>query len=340
MGAKRPNIETFIKTLRCKPADYIPLAELGIAPQIKEQFLNRPVQTVKDDLEFWYTAGYDYIKLQPDVKYTIGGELTELGDDATREWATEAGGLIQSWEDFETYPFPKPEDVAYTRFDELRSELPDGMGIVGQYGDIFTLSWELMGLENYSFALYENPKLVQAITDKIGATILSMFRHMADDDSVRVLWYSDDIAFNTGLLMSPDVLRTYFFPWLKAIGNLAREAGKPLIYHSDGVLFEVLDDILACGVHALHPIEPKAMDIRQVRAQVGGRLALIGNLDVGDVLTQGTPDTVRSAVKKNIEWMGSAPGYCLGSGNSIPEYVPIENYRAMLEAAYEYGGGR
>ncbi|NOZ75554.1 MAG: nucleoside 2-deoxyribosyltransferase [FCB group bacterium] len=337
---KRPNINVFLKTLRCEPAEYIPIAELGIAPQIKEKFLGRPITSIQDDLDFWFRAGYDYIKIQPEVKYSIGGKLTELGDDATREWATEAGGLIQSWEDFENYPFPKPEDVVYSRFDQARNIVPEGMGVVGQYGDIFTLSWELMGLENYSFALFENPDLVQAVTGKIGETILSMFKVMADDDSVDALWYSDDIAFNTGLLMSPDVLRTYFFPWLKAIGELASASGKPLIYHSDGVLFDVLDDIMDCGVSALHPIESKAMDIGTVRQKVGDRLALIGNLDVGDILTRGTPAIVREAVQTNIREMEGIPGYCLGSGNSIPEYVPIKNYRAMLEAAFDFGGGR
>ncbi|MFQ6615020.1 MAG: uroporphyrinogen decarboxylase family protein, partial [Fidelibacterota bacterium] len=170
--------------------------------------------------------------------------------------------------------------------------------------------------------------------------ILSMFKVMADDDSVNALWYSDDIAFNTGLLMSPEVLRIYFFPWLKAIGDLASASGKPLIYHSDGVLFDVLDDIMDCRVNALHPVEPKAMDIRKVRQKAGNRLALIGNLDVGDILTRGTPESVRQAVRRNLSWMEGTPGYCLGSGNSIPEYVPIENYRAMLEAAFEFGGGR
>ncbi len=340
MSPLRPDIETLVNTLMRRESRYIPLAELGIAPSIKEKFIGRPVRSVKDDIEFWYRAGYDYIKLQPSVRYLIGGKTTELGDDATREWAAESDGLIKTWQDFNNYPFPEPEDVSYERFDQARNHLPDGLGIIGQYGDIFTLSWELMGLENFSFALFENPDLVKAVVDKVGFTILSMFEVMAQDEDIQILWYSDDIAFNTGLLMSPDVLKIYFFPWLKAIGKLAKESGKPLIYHSDGLLNNVLEDIIKCGVDALHPIEPKAMDIREVRLQVGQRLALIGNIDVGDILTRGTPERIREQVRQNIEWMDSYPGYCIGSGNSIPEYIPIENYKAMLDAAIEYGGGR
>ncbi|RMF10026.1 MAG: nucleoside 2-deoxyribosyltransferase [Candidatus Neomarinimicrobiota bacterium] len=340
MMTLRPNIDVLLKTLRCEPAAYIPVAELGIAPQIKSLFLGKAIRTLADEIEFWTQAGYDYVKIQPEVKYQIGGRLTALGDDSQREWATEEAGLITSWDAFESYPFPTPEDVSYRRLDAVRDVLPEGLGVVGQYGDIFTLTWELMGLENFSFALFENPDLVRAINDRVGRTILSMFERFAQDEAVDILWYSDDIAFNTGLLMSPEVLEQVFFPWLDQIGALARAAGKPLIYHSDGVLFDVLDRLQAAGISALHPIEPKAMDIREVRRRASPGLALIGNVDVGDVLTRGTPTTVREQVRRNIEWMGGEPGYCLGSGNSIPEYVPLDNYRALLEAAFEFGGGR
>jgi uroporphyrinogen decarboxylase len=164
-----------------------------------------------------------------------------------------------------------------------------------------------------------------------------MFEYYAQSDAVDVIWYSDDIAFTQGLLVSPDTLRLYFFPWLKKIGDLARGSGKPFMYHTDGVLWEVMEDILACSVDALHPIEPKAMDITEVKRRYGDKLCLIGNVDV-DLLARGTPDEIRRQVRFNIENVGFNGGYCVGSGNSIPEYVKYENYLALLEAAREYGG--
>jgi len=100
----------------------------------------------------------------------------------------------------------------------------------------------------------------------------------------------------------------------------------------------VLDDIIDNGVLALHPIEPKAMDIYELKRQYYGRLAVVGNLDLGSTLTRGTPEEVRDDVRKHIARLAPGGGYAVGSSNTIPNYVPIENYKAMVEAVFEFGG--
>ena len=210
------------------------------------------------------------------------------------------------------------------------------MGVIGQYGDIFTMVWELMGFENFSYALFDNPDLITALFDKIGNLVLSMFECFAQSDAVDVIWYSDDIAYISGLMVSPAVLSQYFFSWLEKIGDLAKEYNKPFIYHSDGNLFKVMEDIINSGVDALHPIEPQAMDIAEVKKRYGDKLSLIGHVDV-DLLSRGTEEEIRKKVKSNIEKASYNGGYCVGSGNSIPDYVKFENYVAMLEAAREFG---
>jgi uroporphyrinogen decarboxylase len=136
--------------------------------------------------------------------------------------------------------------------------------------------------------------------------------------------------------MSPEVLHKFFFPWLKKIGELAKMAGKPLLYHSDGILFDVMEDLISCGIDALHPIEPQAMDLAEVKNRYGDRLCLMGHIDV-DMLCRGSKEEIRRQVRKNIEVAAQNGGYCLGSGNSIPHYVNFENYVAMLEARDEFG---
>ena len=336
-----PNIEAFIKTLRRGKAAYIPLVELGVHPKIKERFLGRPLLSLKDEVDFWYKAGYDYVKLQPLANFNPGAEEEKVqqvkGDGSlSYNWATEGRGLITTVKDFENYIFPKAEDFDYSRFEQLKELLPEGMGVIGQYGDIFTMTWEMMGFEGFSMALFENPELIKALNDKIGELVLSMFEYFAQNDVVDVIWFTDDIAFSNALLMSPQVLHEYFFPWLKRIGDLAKAANKPFMYHSDGVLWDVLEDIIACGVDALHPIEPKAMEIAEVKQRYGDRLCLLGHVDV-DLLSRGTAEQVRQQVKHNIEAAGYNGGYMVGSGNSIPDYVNYDNYLAMMDAAREFG---
>ncbi len=340
--ATRPDIGQFITTLRRGKGSYVPNAELGVHPKIKELLLGQPVRMLKDEVEFWYKAGYDYVKLQPLADFNpahMGPEAPmTYNPDGTvfRKWASSGEGIITNVEKYEKYVFPKARDFGYKNFEQVTSLLPEGLGVIGQYGDIFTMTWDLMGFETFSTALYESPTLVEELNRRLGELVVSMFEHFADSDAVNVLWYSDDIAYASGLMVSPAVLNKYFFPWLEQIGSLAKKSGKPLIYHTDGVLFDVFDRIIACGVDAIHPIEPKAMEIAEVKQRVGNRLCLMGHVDV-DLLSRGTEAEVRDRVRCNIEAAAYNGGYCVGSGNSIPEYVRFENYVAMLEAVREFG---
>lgn len=341
MNSPKPDIENFINTLYNKKTGYIPLAELGVHPKIKSHFLEREISGLKDEIDFWFRAGYDYLKMQPKADFNpakIGvEEKLTYNDDGTvfRKWASEGSGVISNEKDFNNYIFPSKNDFDYSDFENVKQFLPDGLGVVGQYGDIFTMTWEMMGFENFSLAAFENPELIEQLNSRIGELVLSMFHNLAQSENVNALWYSDDIAYTNGLLVSPDLLDKYFFPWLKKIGDLAKQYNKPLIYHSDGILFDVMDKIIDCGVNAIHPIEPKAMDIKEVKDRYGDKLCLIGNIDV-DLLARGTVEEIKKNVFDNIEKIGDRGGYCVGSGNSIPEYVKFENYTAMIEAVQQY----
>ena len=335
-----PKIDSFISTLKRGNANYFPLAELGVHPRIKELYLGKSINTLKDEVDFWLSAGYDYIKLQPKADFNpskIGVDKNvSFNDDGSifRKWASENKGVINSFDDFKSYKFPSSADFDYSNFENIKSLLPEGMGVVAQYGDIFTMTWEMMGFESFSLALFENEELVNTLNNELGNLVLSMFEYFVQSDVVDVIWYSDDIAYTNGLLVSPDVLNKYFFPWLKNIGKLAKRYNKPLIYHSDGLLYDVMDNIIASGVDAIHPIEPKAMHIADVKQRYGDKLCLIGNIDV-DLLSRGSVNDIRQNVYKNIEDAGYNGGYCIGSGNSIPEYVKLENYIAMIETVKE-----
>lgn len=342
---REPNFERLRTALLCGEPDYVPLVELGIAQCIKEGYLQKRITGMADEVEFWRAAGYDYVKLQPiinmnpgDVQPKEGKKTTPIAEEGTqRKWASEHSGVITSQEDFEAYRWPTPESVDYSRFETITQVLPDTMKVIGQYGDIFTMVWEMMGFENFSVLLYENPELIEQMFETIGTIVYNLFENMVTFDCVRSLWYSDDIAYANGLIVSPEVLRQYFFPWLAKIGNLARQHNLPFLYHTDGVLWDVFDDIIACGVHAIHPIEPKAMDIVKVKEQVKGKLCVVGNVDLGYTLTRGTPEETAEEVKEKIRLLAPGGGYCLGSSNSVPDYVKVENYRAMVETTKAFG---
>jgi len=340
------------KVLLCQgEPDRVPLAELIVDPYVMHQYMGKPCWEAKlnerlpDYLDFWHTAGYDYLKLSPsltlnpaDRKPKEGERRSDASDlDQARSWAPEGTGFITSMQEFESYQWPKLNEIDYSVFDRVQPLLPDGMKIIGQYGDIFTFTWEFMGFEQFSYALVEQPELVEAIFNKIGEIEYSLFSHMAEVPNMGAIWYSDDIAYTEGLLISPATLRKYLFPWMKKIGDLCKQHNLPFLYHTDGVLWEVMDDLLDCGINALQPIEPKAMDIVDVKKRLAGKVAVIGNIDLGYTLTRGTPEEVAAEVKQRIKEVGPGGGYALGSSNTVPNYVPVQNYRAMVETCLQFG---
>jgi uroporphyrinogen decarboxylase len=79
------------------------------------------------------------------------------------------------------------------------------------------------------------------------------------------------------------------------------------------------------------------MDIVEVKRKWGKHLALIGNIDLGHTLTRGTPQEVEAEVRQRLRELAPGGGYCLGSSNSIASYVPLANYKAMIEATLRWG---
>ena len=107
-----PDIENLITTIKRKKGKRVPLIELGVHPKIKEKFIGKPIQTIEDDINFWVSAGYDYIKLQPKADFDPADKkkvqsLNSNEGDAAFQWASERKGIISTVEDYEQYVFPE-----------------------------------------------------------------------------------------------------------------------------------------------------------------------------------------------------------------------------------------
>ncbi|RKY54942.1 MAG: nucleoside 2-deoxyribosyltransferase [Candidatus Neomarinimicrobiota bacterium] len=335
---RKPNFEHFQQTLFNKTNDYIPLIELGIHPDMRKAILGKPATSVKDEIAFMRGLGYDFIKVQPGIHIETNRSIAKNANVATdRSWSSEHDGVVTDWESFEKYQWAKINDLEFSRLEEAGKLIPDDMGIIGQYGDIYTTVWEMMGFENFSMKMYEDPDLIVAIFDKIGKLVLSMFETMASMDFVKVLWYSDDLAYSSGLMVNPDFYREHLFPYLKRIGELAKNRNIPFIYHSDGVLYDIMPDLIEdIGINSLHPVEPISMDMAKLKDRVGDKICLCGGIDV-DQLCRATPDEIRDLTRKFINIAKGKGGWCAGSSNSIPEYVKPENYLAMIETVLKEG---
>src|SRR5512133_2979011 len=325
--------------------DRVPIMEQNIDRDVKKAFLGRAPENLDDEVEFWMAAGYDYVPLAVGLRTAIristgliqaDAGVTDLSralkiaktrysviEDEERErgWAEEGTGIIAGRAEFEAIKWPDPDAMDYSVFEEVKRYLPEGAKVIASIGYIFSTAVRLMGFQNFCEKLIDEPDLVERVIDTIGSIQLKVFERVVAMDVVGATWHPDDVAYGTGLMIAPRYLRKFHWPWYREMGRISRMLGKPLLYHSDGKLDEALDDIVECGVTTLHPIEPKLMDIVQVKRQYGHKLSLIGNLDLNYLLPFGTPEEVDAEVRRLIREIAPGGGYAVGSGNSVTEYV-------------------
>ena len=343
-----PDFARVLTALHRGQPDRVPLGEVSVDPEVKDAFLGRPISTLADEVDFWIQAGYDYIAIDTDlyaapaIQDRILHPLENTAQQYTgarpdRGWVGSAAAVIRTREDVARFPWPRAQDIDLSVYDRLPPLLPNKMKALVTIGHVFTGAWQLMGFEAFCVALIEDPELVLEIVERLGRESLELLDRLLALDIVGAICLQDDIAYTNGLMVSLPMLRRIFFPWLASAIERCHAAGRPAILHSDGDVRQAIPDLIACGLDALHPIEPKCMDIVAVKRQFGDHLALLGNIDLGYTLTRGTPAEVRDAVRDLMRDVAPGGGYLIASANSITNYVPLANFRALLDAAREFG---
>jgi len=189
-----------------------------------------------------------------------------------------------------------------------------------------------MGIEAFSYAMADDPQLVVDVHDGY-ADWTGQVVPVLEEIGFDVIWAFDDVAFNSGPVFSPDFYREHILPKERQI---AGRCTRPLITHSDGDMTPLLDAWLELGQDAIHPLQPDVMDIDQVKAEYGDRVALVGNIFMTD-LVEGTPSQIDAVVRARIQSVGRGGGYIISSSNSLTDDMKPENVMAMAAAIRRYG---
>ena len=347
-----PDFENIRTAASNKEGTSVPLCEVLIEYPIQSQFLGKEVKSDDLDLqlEFWIKAGYDFIPLT--VGMMTPGKVTEesrisqvikeilLKDspdgDTEQAWNLEYTHFINNRSDFEKFPWEVAEQLDFAKFYEIKELLPDKMKVIAFSGKIFTLTWMLMGFNNFAMSLIIDEQLVADVFRKVAQIQFKALEQIFAMPHVGAVWVVDDLAFGTGPMISPQAFRDHVFPWYREMAKKCHDNGLLFFMHSDGDLMSLMDDIIDMGVDVLQPIDPTCMDIVEVKRLYGDRICIVGNV-ANELLRSGTPAEVEERVKYLITHLGPGGGYCVGSGNSVPEWAKFENFMAMREATFKYG---
>jgi len=287
-------------------------------------------------------CGWDYVAGHMSVGFQHHGATVDdtaaMARPGGRRYQDEHTGPIMSWEDFERYPWPDPAAPELSAdLEWLQENLPDDMCIIGRSAGHFAeeLAW-LMGYETLCFALYDQRDLVAAVAEKLLEIYRVCVERLLQFDRVRAIWGADDMGFKTGLLISPDDTREFVLTGHKAVAAMAHAAGRPYLLHACGNLGDIMDDLIDdVAIDAKHSFEDTIEDVRDLKGTYGRRIALIGGIDV-DFLCRSDEQTIRRRVRDTLDTCQPGGGYCLGTGNSVTNYIPLDNYLAMIDEGLLY----
>lgn len=346
----RPDAARFIDILMGRASGHVPLIEY-----IVDETVRRPILTellgrewvdfapdpatraafLDNFIQHWYRMGYDFVRFEegyPFQEFHVVNKDT--ASDRDRAWADEHTGPIGSWEDFEKYPWPRYEDLDFTNTEYIATHLPEGMGFITSHGGgVYEHVSFLFSLEGLWTAVCEQPELVKAVADRVGELMEQYYRHLLDLPNVIAIFPGDDMGYRTGTLIAPHDLEAHFLPWHKRFAAMTHERGFPYFLHSCGNLVSIMDTLIDdVRIDAKHSYEDAILPVQDFQERFGSRIAILGGIDL-NVLAGQDADSVRRHTRFLIETCGARGRYAVGSGNSVPSYVPVENYLAMVDEA-------
>lgn len=334
--------ERILKVLNGEIPDRAPWLEIGFSSRIageiiRDKFIVQEGYSLlmdpgqyRVDLQRWIrlakTIGLDAIG----CNYWVPGLAGEQGgtrfDDV---------GLIKSHEDLKRESAKLP-DMAHRDYScgKILVDTCRENGIAAFLLTHFLVEQTVysFGFARFCYMLHDNRKLVEDLmdffTEYSAQNIMNLMEIKPD-----FLLIGDDLAYGQGPFVSPQDFKDLFMPRYR---RLAKEITCPWIFHSDGNLMPIIDDLLSLGMNAIHPLEPYGMDIAGMKKRYGDRIVLTGNLDMSTI-ANGTPEDIDRAVKWLWDNVGKFGGWILSSSNSIDSGANPENVIALGRALRKYG---
>ena len=243
--------------------------------------------------------------------------------------------------DVEAYPWPRIEWFDFSSVKVL-ADLYRDYAIVGPWtwNPTFCRIAELCGFESALMSLVSQPKLMDAMIEKITDWNCAMWQNVLDaaPGQIDIAFVGDDFASQTGMMMSPDQFRRYFKPGLARLFDVAKSRGVRVMFHICGNPRDIIPDLIEIGMDILMPLQLReaGMDPEKLKREFGADISFWGGVDTQHLLPYGRPEEVRTEVRRLIDILGRDGGYVLSSSHNLLGDVLVANIVAMYDEAARY----
>lgn len=353
--AGAPDISRIIATLRGEETDRVPHMEILIEDAHVEKLLGRPAGNTlaaagepgkgnaasensrpmlpADYLELCRIIGQDVIIIE-----ALWTPLKHVRPDGSIGLITDRS--IKGRADYERIIWPGKteleERLGYVR-EYVAAAKGTGIGVALAGFSIFQTLYEfVIGLHDAMILLMEDREFFDELMSRSADYYVPLV-NCAVAAGVDFFYPADDFAFKTGLLVRPNLFEQIWRPHYDRILSPIREAGLPILFHSDGKLDQAIEMLVDMGVNGITPMDPSGIGYRDYKKRYGRRLTLHGNIDITWPLVSGTPADVEADVRRHMDALKPHGRWIAGSAHSIVNYIPHENFAAMINAIHRYG---
>jgi uroporphyrinogen decarboxylase len=344
--------ENLLRVLRRQDADHIPFA-LSLCPKLAGEFRER---YDTDDYEAFYGFPFRHVAPGPSrqiIDYSpwhphlpANAWIDDWGVGAVPGSVAHFTRMLHPMETFttadEVQRFPVPDLLADYRWQDVAGQVTQikqqGLAVIYSAVQIFEPAWYLRGLDNLLVDMVLEPEIAAACLDRMTEVQAGIAARMAAA-GVDLIVFGDDVGTQKSLMMQPETWRTWLKPTMQRAISAAKDVNPDVLayYHSDGVIHDIIPDLIEIGVDVLNPVQPECMDPAKLKTQYGDRLSFWGTIGTQTTMPFGTPDEVRETVRLRIETVGRGGGLVIAPTHLLEPEVPWANIDALVEAVRTYG---
>ncbi len=338
-----PRVEV-IKAIEQRDPAYVPAWYSFFAGETRERYgdrLRHLLDEYDDDLVFAVLSTFPPMAEMPQGWADEWGCRWVHSPDGVG--AVSVGSpLYESWERLPWYlkhglpELGKRTDL-FDRVSAVRVDNPDRYLVATTWLAVFERLRALRGAENVLLDLYLHPEELGILRDAVMEEFLDQIRGIATRGGDAVL-LADDFGTQTAMLLSPVHWRTFFRPCYERMVAEIHALDMHAWFHSCGNIRPIIPDLIEIDVDVLHPLQPSAMDLAEIRQTFGGQICFAGGVDVQALLPLADSEHVANEIRRLIDLLdGPHGGYIVAPTNSIMPDTPFDNIEAMCRAMREYG---
>lgn len=342
--------ERFLIAINRGIPDRVPILEFLFSPKLQEKIIGYRTE-LYDGVAIIECAN----KLGLDGTYIpIGGycgfeDFHSEGKTFTDEWGVtyikqgwpvmvQTETPIKNREDWRNYSMPDVRAPHRTqKLQDAVAANEENIAVIATIlGPLTMVYWYFMDIVTFSYTLFDDPSLITEMCDSYVKFSCEVAKQVAKIDGIDAFLLADDWGASNTLLLSPGHLRKHFLrPFADMVRGM-KKLGLPVIMHNDGCLWEVLDDLVATGISAYHPVEKAAtMDLGVIKKRYD--ICPIGNIDNKTIMVRGTPKDVVLETLECLKIGAPGGGYIIATDHSLHDDIPEENVWAFVDTAKRYG---